>query len=63
MKLRTDYGKNADEWFSSLDESLIPIASELRILINSAVPKVVESIRWGVPTYEKKWVSLCLTCR
>ena len=53
MKKRVDYGKNADGWFSSLDGVLIPIASELRILIKNTVPKVVEGIKWGVPTYEK----------
>jgi|TARA_B100000315_G_scaffold71513_1_gene65148 hypothetical protein len=53
MKNRKDYGEKADKWFTTLDEQLIPIASELRILIKGAISEIVESIKWGMPTYEK----------
>ena len=53
MKNREDYGISTDLWYSSLDKFLMPIALELRIIIENAVSEINESIKWGVPTFEK----------
>ena len=47
MKNREDYGISTDLWYSSLDEFLMPIALELRIIIENAVSEINESIRSG----------------
>lgn len=53
MKKREDYGKNADSWFGSIDDSLMPIANKLRKLIKNTDSKIAESLKWGMPNYEK----------
>ena len=53
MKKREDYGKDPDSWFSSQESSLISVASQLRVLIKNAIPDINETIKWGMPTYEK----------
>ena len=45
MKKRSDYGSVADEWFASADESIAPIAQELRAIILRAVPGADECIK------------------
>ena len=53
MNKRADYGNNADGWFAALDDSIAPVAKELRSLIQKAVPDATECIKWGMPNYEK----------
>ena len=53
MNKRTDYGDKADGWFAALDESIGPLAADLRSLIRKAVPDATECIKWGTPNYEK----------
>ena len=53
MNKRTDYGDKADGWFAALDESIAPLATDLRSLIQKAVPGATEYIKWGTPNYEK----------
>ena len=58
MSKRADYGKNADEWFNSLDDTIATLAAELRSLIQEAVPDATECIKWGTPVYVKRG-SIC----
>ena len=60
MTSRADYGKNADEWFASLDDTIAPFAMELRSIIQKAVPDAAECIKWGTPIYEKSG-TICST--
>ena len=53
MNKRSDYGDKADGWFASLDDSIAPVATELRSLIQKVVPEATECIKWGMPNYEK----------
>lgn len=53
MKQRSDYGSKAEQYFSALDESIRPLALDLRNLIVKALPEASESIKWGVPVYEQ----------
>ncbi len=53
MKQRADYGDKADGWFAGLDDSIAPLAADLRSLIRKAVPDATECIKWGTPNYEK----------
>ena len=53
MNKRSDYGDKADEWFAALDESIAPLATDLRSLIRKVVPDATECIKWGTPNYEK----------
>ena len=53
MNKRTDYGAKADGWFTALDDSIAPLAADLRSLIRKAVPDATECIKWGTPNYEK----------
>ena len=53
MNKRSDYGDKADEWFAALDESIAPLATDLRALIRKVVPDATECIKWGTPNYEK----------
>ena len=59
MNKRTDYGDKADGWFAALDESIAPLATDLRSLIRKAVPDATECIKWGTPNYEKDG-SICV---
>ena len=52
MNKRADYGNNADGWFAALDDSIAPVAEDLRALIRRAVPNATECIKWGTPNYE-----------
>ena len=58
MEKRADYGDKADRWFASLDDSIASLGTALRSLIVDAVPDATESIKWGVPNYEKNG-SIC----
>ena len=53
MNNRSDFGDKADGWFAALDESIAPLATDLRLLIRKAVPDATECIKWGTPNYEK----------
>lgn len=53
MEKRTDFGSDADQYFSNLDESIYEIGASLRALILKALPGSTEIIKWGVPVYEK----------
>ena len=53
MDKRTDYGEKADGWFADLDDSIAPLAADLRSLILEAIPDAAESIKWGTPNYDK----------
>ena len=53
MNKRTDYGDKADGWFAALDESIAPLATDLRSLIRKAALNATECIKWGTPNYEK----------
>ncbi len=53
MKKRVDYGDEADGWFAALDDSIAPLAADLRALVRKAVPDATECIKWGTPNYEK----------
>jgi len=53
MKARGDYLATVDIFFDSLNEPLATLARELRGIIFAAVPEVSESIKWGMPVYEK----------
>lgn len=53
MKRREDYGTRADKFFDSLNAPVAAPARELRGLIRKAVPKASESIKWGMPVYER----------
>ena len=50
---RTDYGRNTDEWFDSLDDSISSLGAQLRLLFHAAVPDITECIKWGTPVFEK----------
>tara|TARA_Y100000758_G_scaffold167317_1_gene118818 strand:+ start:1116 stop:1481 length:366 start_codon:yes stop_codon:yes gene_type:complete len=50
---RGDYGDKADGWFAALDDSIAPVAADLRSLVRKAVPDATECIKWGTPNYEK----------
>ena len=58
MEKRADYGDKADGWFAALDDSIASLGTALRSLIVDAVPDATESIKWGVPNYEKNG-SIC----
>jgi hypothetical protein len=45
--------KTVDSWMEELGPSLREIAQTLRLLVLQAVPDVSESIKWGVPCYER----------
>ena len=62
MNKRTDYGAKADGWFTALDDSIAPLAADLRSLIRKAAPDATECIKWGTPNYEKKWTHLFGSC-
>ena len=53
MKNREDYGKSAESWFISLDSSLFSIASKLRKLIKNTDSAITETLKWGMPNYDK----------
>lgn len=53
MEKREDYGKSAESWFTSLDEPLFSIAGKLRKLIKNTDSKISETLKWGMPNYEK----------
>ncbi len=53
MHKHADYGNKADGWFAALDDSIAPVVADLRSLIRKAVPNATESIKWGIPNYEK----------
>ena len=53
MKKREDYGKSADSWFESLDLPLFSIANKLRELIKNIDSEIIETLKWGMPNYEK----------
>lgn len=62
MKRRADYGSPADAFFDALDETLAPLARELRSLILRAVPDATEAIKWGMPVYEKNGPFCAIRC-
>ena len=53
MNKRADFGDKANGWFADLDDSIAPVAADLRSLIRKAVPDATECIKWGTPNYEK----------
>ena len=53
MNSRADYGNSVDAWFASLDDTIAPVAVQVRSLILASVPGMTECIKWGMPNYEK----------
>ena len=53
MDKRADFGAGAGQYFSDLDESINEIGGTLRAIILKAIPDSKESIKWGVPVYER----------
>ena len=53
MKKREDYGKSAESWFLSLEPPLFSIARKLRKLIKNTDSEIAETLKWGMPNYEK----------
>lgn len=53
MKQRSDYGAAADQYYAAIDGSIRGLGDELRTLILLALPDATESIKWGVPVYER----------
>jgi len=53
MEKREDYGKSAESWFRSLDEPLFSVAGKLRTLITNTDSEITETLKWGMPNYEK----------
>ena len=53
MNKRADSGEKADGWFTALDDSIAPVAADLRSLVRKTVPDATECIKWGTPNYEK----------
>ena len=47
------HGNEPNAFFGSLNEPVASLAKELRGIIRKAVPDVSESIKWGMPVYEK----------
>ena len=53
MKKREDYGKSAESWFAILAPPLFSIAGKLRKLIQDTDSEITETLKWGMPNYEK----------
>ena len=53
MKKREDYGKSAESSFTLLDSPLFSIAGKLRKLIKDTDSEIIETLKWGMPNYEK----------
>lgn len=43
--------KNIDEYIKKADKEKQPLVKEVRILVQKAAPKAVESIAYGMPAY------------
>lgn len=50
---RNDFGKQAEQYYQAIDESLFAVAQAVRELILAAIPNATETIKWGVPVYEQ----------
>lgn len=59
---RADYGADADAYFDGLDADLRATARSVRKLILDAAPGLVESIKWGVPVYERAGLVCAIRC-
>ena len=43
--------KNVDEYIQKADKETQPLVKEVRMLVQKAAPKAVESIAYGMPAY------------
>lgn len=51
--------RNCEDWFDAIPESQRPILKRLRSLIFSAVPGVVEELKWRRPCYSSQQGLFC----
>lgn len=49
-----DGGKGVEQFFHALDEPNATLALKLREIIRKADPGLSETIKWGMPVYEKQ---------
>jgi len=59
MPRRDDFGAEADGYFEAAAPPLAPLARELRSVILGALPGVGESLKWGVPVYQRDGALIC----
>jgi len=53
MKQRPDFGAGAETFFGSLEGPIADLAREVRGIVLEALPDVRESLKWGMPVYER----------
>jgi hypothetical protein len=51
---REDFGREAEAFFEAMEEPLACLARDLRPIIRSAIPEARETVKWGVPVYQKE---------